>query len=91
MPEINTCYTMECKEMLDSDIEKSKLAYSVEEVSEQTSLSKAFLRLEIRRGNLKATPFGRRKLICKADLDQYLINGSEGSKTTNSDEILAPN
>ncbi len=32
---------------------QEKMAYSVAEISEQTTLSKAFLRNEIRAGNLK--------------------------------------
>ena len=58
----------------------SKLAYSVEDISEQTSLSKAFLRLEIKRGKLKIKRFGRRVLICDEDLREYIANGSDGNK-----------
>jgi excisionase family DNA binding protein len=50
----------------------NKLAYSVDDVSEQTSLSKAFLRNEIRAGNLKISRFGRRVLILHSDLQNYL-------------------
>ena len=49
-----------------------KLAYSVEEISAQTSLSKAFLRNEIRAERLKAKLVGRRVLILKDDLQTYL-------------------
>lgn len=48
------------------------MAYSVEEISEQTTLSKAFLRNEIRAGNLKVNRFGRRVLILNEDLQAYL-------------------
>lgn len=58
--------------------EKTKIAYSVEEISEQTSLSKAFLRLEIKRGKLKIKRFGRRVLIRDEDLREYIANGSDG-------------
>ena len=51
---------------------KEKMAYSVEEISEQTTLSKAFLRNEIRAGNLKVQRFGRRVLILNEDLQAYL-------------------
>lgn len=49
-----------------------KIAYSVEEISEQTTLSKAFLRNEIRAGHLKVQRFGRRVLILREDLQAYL-------------------
>lgn len=49
-----------------------KMAYSVDEISEATTLSKAFLRNEIRAKRLKAQRFGRRVLVLKNDLDLYL-------------------
>jgi excisionase family DNA binding protein len=55
-----------------------KISYSVEEVSDKTSLSKAFLRLEIKRGKLKVKRFGRRVVICHEDLKEYIAGGSEG-------------
>ncbi len=51
---------------------QNKLAYSVEEISEQTTLSKAFLRNEIRAGKLKVKRCGRRVLILKDDFMNYL-------------------
>ena len=66
--------------MLEVITEKSKIAYSVEEISEQTSLSKAFLRLEIKRGKLKIRRFGRRVLIRDEDLREYIANGSDGGQ-----------
>lgn len=53
----------------------NKLAYSVEEMSEQTTLSKAFLRNEIRAGKLKVKRCGRRVLILKDDFMNYLNEG----------------
>lgn len=55
----------------------NKLAYSVEDVSNQTTLSKAYLRNEIRDGNLKAQRFGRRVLILHEDLENYLKQGDQ--------------
>lgn len=52
--------------------DQSKLAYSVDEIHRRTTLSKAFLRNEIRAGKLKATRFGRRVLVLTADLERYL-------------------
>lgn len=51
---------------------QEKLAYSVEEISTQTTLSKGYLRNEIRAGRLKAQKFGRRVLILNEDLQNYL-------------------
>lgn len=59
---------------------KEKLAYSVEEISEQTTLSKAFLRNEIRAGNLKVKRCGRRVLILKDDFMNYLNGENEDEK-----------
>ena len=57
-----------------------KIAYSVEETSAQTTLSKAFLRNEIRAGNLKVKRCGRRVLILKDDLMDYLNGEKEDEK-----------
>ena len=64
--------------MQETIIENTKMAFSVEEIAEKTTLSKAFLRFEIKRGKLKVKRFGRRVLICEADLREYLENGSKG-------------
>ena len=52
-----------------------KLGYSIEEISEMTTLSKAFLRQKIREGILKATHFGRRVIVLSDDLNLFLKNG----------------
>ncbi len=59
---------------------KEKLAYSVEDISEQTTLSKAFLRNEIRAGKLKVKRCGRRVLILKDDFMNYLNEGENDEK-----------
>ena len=51
---------------------EKQLAYSVEQVSEQTTLSKPFLRNEIRAGHLKVRRIGRRVIILHDDLQNYL-------------------
>jgi excisionase family DNA binding protein len=56
---------------ITNEMEK-KLAYSVEEISKQTTLSKAYLRNEIRAGHLKVQRFGRRVLVLNDDLQNYL-------------------
>ncbi len=67
----------EINKMQDTSIKSKKLAYSVEEIADQTSLSKAFLRLEIKRGNLKAVRPGnsRRVIITAKSLEDYLNEG----------------
>lgn len=45
--------------------------YSIAEISALTSLSKAFLRNEIRAGKLQAKSFGRRVLVTAQSLDMY--------------------
>ena len=59
---------------------KQKIAYSVEEMSEQTTLSKAFLRNEIRAGKLKVKRCGRRVLILKNDFMDYLNGENQDEK-----------
>ncbi len=68
---------MERNTMMQETITQNKMAYSVEEISAQTSLSKAFLRLEIKRGNLKAVRPGnsRRVIITAKSLEDYLNEG----------------
>lgn len=59
--------------MLKNVVEREEhLAYSVKQISKQTTLSMAFLRNEIRAGNLKVKRCGRRVLILKDDLKDYL-------------------
>lgn len=58
--------------MLEVTGDLQKMAYSIDEVAQQTSLSKPFLRLEIKRGRLNAKHFGRRVLVLNQDLINYL-------------------
>ncbi len=53
------------------------MAYSVDEIAEQTTLSKAFLRNEIRAGRLKINRFGRRVLVLDKNLKNYLEGNDE--------------
>lgn len=67
--------------MLEAIAVKNKKAYSIKEVSEETTLSVPFVRLEIKRGNLKAGKFGSRVLITENSLSEYLNNGEkDGTK-----------
>lgn len=58
--------------MLESVNEPQKIAYSVEEISAITSLSKSFVRNEIRAKRLKAKKVGTRVLVLSNDLTAYL-------------------
>ena len=59
---------------------QTKLSYSVEELAEATSLSKAYLRNEIRDGKLKAKRVGRRVLILIKDIDAYFSQAGDVDK-----------
>lgn len=61
--------------MLEIVAIQNRKAYSIKEVSQQISLSVPFVRLEIKRGNLKAGKFGRRVLITENSLSEYLNKG----------------
>jgi hypothetical protein len=50
----------------------NKEAFSVSDLTRLSDLSKGFLRLEIRRGALRARRFGRRILVLRQDWDRYL-------------------
>lgn len=61
--------------MIEAIAVTSKKAYSIKEVSKETSLSVPFVRLEIKRGKLKAGKFGSRVLITENSLSEYLNKG----------------
>lgn len=64
--------------MIENSTNKTtKAAFSVDEISQMTTLSKPYLRLRIKDGTLKATRFGRRVLVLKDDLDAFLKKGVE--------------
>lgn len=54
-----------------------KRAYSVDEVSQETTLSKPFLRKKIKDGELIATYFGRRVVILAENLEKFLKKGTK--------------
>jgi excisionase family DNA binding protein len=49
-----------------------RLAYSVDEAARLTGLSRDLLYDEMRRGNLKYLKIGRRRIITRQHLDQFL-------------------
>jgi excisionase family DNA binding protein len=54
------------------DPQGGRLAYSVEEAARLTGLSRDLLHDEIRRGNLASVKVGRRRLITRQHLNQFL-------------------
>ena len=65
-----------------------RIAYSVREVAQQTCLSEPFIRLEIKRGNLRASKLGRRVVVLAEFIDEWLNEGtwlnapSQGARRT---------
>lgn len=69
--------------MLETSIEtKDKVALSIDEASKVSSLSKPFLRNEIRNGNLPVKRPGnsRRIIIMMSDFLNYLNGGKQDAK-----------
>jgi predicted site-specific integrase-resolvase len=64
---------MESIEKLLTSITNKKLAYSLPEVANTTTLSVSLLRKHIRTGALKATKIGRGTVILADDLATYLL------------------
>ncbi len=71
---------MENKMMMQETVTPNKRAYSIKEVAQQTSLSQPFVRLEIKRGKLKARKFGTRTLITDENLSNYLNGENDEQK-----------
>lgn len=57
--------------------ENEKLAWTLQEIAEEISVSVEFLRLEIKRGKLKAKKLGRCVRVLNADLQAYLSQDEE--------------
>src|SRR5579863_7931868 len=53
-----------------------RIAFSVREVASQTGLSVPFVRLEIKRGNLRASKVGRRVIVLVTAMDEWLNEGT---------------
>ncbi|MEJ7860729.1 MAG: helix-turn-helix domain-containing protein [Pyrinomonadaceae bacterium] len=66
--------------MMQETVTPNKWAYSIKEIAQQTSLSQPFVRLEIKRGKLKARKFGTRTLITAENLSNYLNGGNDEQK-----------
>ncbi len=55
---------------------QKRIAFSVREVALQTGLSVPFVRLEIKRGNLRASKIGRRVIVLATAMYEWLEGGT---------------
>lgn len=70
--------------MFENITEKnSKLAWTLQEIAHETSLSVEFLRLEIKRGKLRRKKFGTAVRVLHQDLIAYLTQSEETSAHAN--------
>ena len=60
--------------------------WRINEVAERMGLSIGFLKLEITRGNLNPTRFGRRLLIHNSEVERYEIEGSRNQNERTDDD-----
>lgn len=63
---------MRRKSMQQNGHKMERVAYSVQEIAEAIGAHPQTVRLEIARGNLRATRFARRLLVLKSEFDRYL-------------------
>jgi excisionase family DNA binding protein len=61
---------------MESYTTSQRMAWGLSEIADFTGLSLAFLRKEVRAGNLRVRRFGRRVLVRDEDLRTYLDRGS---------------
>ncbi len=54
-----------------------KLGWTLDELSRSLSVSVPFLRLEVKRGRLKAAHLGRRVVVLDTEVRRYLAEASE--------------
>lgn len=54
-----------------------KLAWTLEELAHSLGVSVPFLRLEIKRGRLRAAHLGRRVVLLDAEVRRYLAEASD--------------
>jgi excisionase family DNA binding protein len=64
--------TTEAVSQAGQDSQSGRLAYSVDEAARLTGLSRDLLYDEMRRGNLTYVKVGRRRLITRQHLNQFL-------------------
>ncbi len=66
--------------MFEETTTARRFSYGLDEVSELTGLSTAFLRKLARAGTLKTKKFGARRMVLDADLQEFLKGENEDEK-----------
>jgi hypothetical protein len=61
----------------ESKSKSPKLGWTLEELAYSLSVSVPFLRLEVKRGRLKAAHLGRRVVLLDRDVQRYLAEASD--------------
>jgi len=61
----------------EKQFKSSKLGWTFEELARSLSVSVPFLRLEVKRGRLKAAHLGRRVVLLDSDVRRYLMEASD--------------
>jgi hypothetical protein len=68
------CNSQEVGDTMDEEkkAKSSKLGWTLEELATSLTVSVPFLRLEVKRGRLKAAHLGRRVVLLDAEVQRYL-------------------
>jgi excisionase family DNA binding protein len=61
----------------ENKFKSTKLGWTFEELATSLSVSVPFLRLEVKRGRLKAAHLGRRVVLLDRDVQRYLAEASD--------------
>jgi excisionase family DNA binding protein len=61
----------------EKKVRNEKLGWTFEELARSLSVSVPFLRLEVKRGRLKAAHLGRRVVLLDSDVRRYLAEASD--------------
>jgi hypothetical protein len=71
---------IETKMITNDSITQKRFSYGLNEISELTGLSTAFLRKLARAGTLKTKKFGARRMVLDADLQEFLKGENDETK-----------
>ena len=58
-----------------------KLGWTLDELARSLSVSVPFIRLEVKRGRLKAAHLGRRVVVLDTEVRRYLTQASESARS----------
>jgi excisionase family DNA binding protein len=75
-PPLDADWNREAKPMKETH-GNSKLGWTLDELARSLSVSVPFLRLEIKRGKLRAAHLGRRVVLLDTDVRRYLEDATE--------------